>query len=134
MAEQTDNRYSTNKNLVTRQKPKPTAKKSKKITGGFGDFMRQQGVIGLAIGLVLGTQVKVLVDQIIASFINPLLGLALPGEGDLSKKTFALTVDDKVAIFGYGAFLYVFLSFIVVALVVYFTVKALRLDKLAKKK
>ncbi len=101
---------------------------------GFMDFVREQGVVGLAVGLALGTQVKTLVDQIVLSFINPLVGLVLPGQGDLSKKVFNLTVGDKNAIFAYGAFLNVTISFVAVAAVIYYVVKGLKLDKLDKKK
>lgn len=123
------------KEKVKKVKQKAAEKPAKEIYG-FKEFVRQQGVIALAIGLVLGTQIKALVDQIIASFINPLLGLILPGQGDLSEKTFALTVPalDKTAVFSYGAFIYVLLSFIAVALIIYYVVKALRLDKLVVKK
>ncbi len=100
----------------------------------FFDFIRQQGVVGLAIGLVMGTQVKVLVDQIVASFINPLLGLILPGQGDLTRKTFSLTLNEKTANFTYGSFLNVLISFIAVAAVIYFIFKGLKLDKLDKPK
>jgi large conductance mechanosensitive channel len=110
------------------------ATREKRPLGGFMDFVREQGVIGLAIGLALGTQVKSLVDQIVASFINPLVGLVLPGQGDLTKKTFALTVGEKTATFTYGAFLNMLISFIAVAAVIYFVVKGLNLDKIDKKK
>ena len=100
----------------------------------FKDFMRKQGVVGLAIGLVLGVQVKAVVDQIVASFINPVLGLVLPGSGSLEQKTFTLDILGDKAKFGYGAFISVMISFITVALLVYFGVKALRLDKLDKEK
>ena len=112
------------------------AEKPVQQINGFSDFVRQQGVVALAVGLVLGTQIKALVDQLIASFINPLLGLVLPGQGDLSQKTFALTVPalEKTAVFSYGAFIYVLISFITVALLIYYIVKALRLDKLTIKK
>lgn len=111
------------------------AAKPKQEFGGFTEFIRQQGVVGLAIGLVLGTQIKALVDQFIASFLNPVLGLVLPGQGDLSTKTFALTVPalEKTATFSYGAFIYVLISFVAVALIIYYVVKALKLDKLVKK-
>lgn len=99
----------------------------------FKDFMRKQGVIGLAIGLVLGIQVKAVVDQIIASFINPILGIILPGGDSLEKKKFYLTAFGDKAEFTYGAFISVMISFLTVALLVYFGVKALRLDKLDKK-
>lgn len=105
-----------------------------KPLSGFMDFIRTQGVVGLAVGLVLGVQIKAVVDSLIISFINPLLGLLLPGTGDLSKKSFTLTIGDKQALFTYGAFLTVLLSFVVVALVVYVLIKSLGLDKLDKKK
>ncbi len=101
---------------------------------GFMNFVREQGVVGLAVGLVLGTQVKTVVDQMVASFITPLLGLLLPGEGDLVNKTFHLSLNAKGADFGYGAFISVIISFLIVAALVYFLVKGLRLDKLDKKK
>lgn len=109
------------------------AKTAQPLTGFMG-FMREQGVVGLAIGLVIGVQIKALVDQLVASFINPIVGLILPGQGDLTKKTFALTVGDKVAVFTYGSFLNVLISFICVAAVIYFIVKGLKLDKFDKKK
>ncbi|SRR6266540_816094 len=101
---------------------------------GFVDFLREQSVVGLAIGLVLGTQAKALVDQLIASFINPLVGLLLPGQGTLKDKIFTLHWGHKSAAFGWGAFAVSILTFVVVAAVVYFVFKGLKLDKLDKKK
>jgi large conductance mechanosensitive channel protein len=102
--------------------------------GGFMDFVREQGVVGLAVGLVLGIQVKAVVDQIVASFINPLLGLILPGKGALGQKTFSLTWSNKTDDFAYGAFINVLISFLVITALVYLIVKVLKLDKLDKKK
>ena len=101
---------------------------------GFTDFVREQGVVGLAVGFVLGAQVKTLVDQLVASFINPLLGLLLPGKGDLAEKSFSLTWFDKTGDFAWGAFVFQLISFMIVALVVYFIVHRLKLDRLDKKK
>ena len=119
--------------------PKPKARhkaktKAKSQLVGFFDFIRQQGVIGLAIGLVLGVQVKAVVDQLVASFLNPIIGLVLPGKGDLNSKVFALTVGEKQADFTYGAFISVMISFITVAFVIYLLIKSLRLEKLDRKK
>ncbi len=97
---------------------------------GFVDFVREQGVIGLAIGLVLGTQIKTLVDQLVLSFVNPLVGLLLPGGGTLQEKAFH--VSDQS--FKWGAFVSQLISFIIVCAIVYFLVKGLKLDKLDKKK
>jgi len=102
--------------------------------GGFVEFIRQQGVVGLAIGLVLGLQVKALVDQFVASFVNPLLSLVLPGAGSLSSKAFTVGVPGKSATFEYGKFIDVLITFIIVAAVIYAVFKILRLEKLDKKK
>lgn len=112
---------------------KVVAEGAKSQWQGFADFMRTQGVVGLAIGLVLGVQVKALVDQIIASFISPIIGLILPGDTKLVDKIFVISVGDKSPEFAYGAFISVFISFATVALLVYYGVKALRLDKLNNK-
>lgn len=101
---------------------------------GFVNFVREQGVVGLAVGLVLGTQVKVLVDQIIASFINPLLGLVLPGDGSLPEKVFYVRFNGKGEDFYWGAFLSQMISFLAVAAIIYLIVHQLKLDKLDKKK
>ena len=101
---------------------------------GFMSFVREQGIVGLAVGLVLGVQVKAVVDQLVASFVDPIIGLMLPGSGGLAEKTFAISVLGKQAVFAYGASIAVLISFLAVAAVVYFAVKSLRLDKLDKKK
>lgn len=106
----------------------------KKQVRGFFDFLREQSVVGLAIGLVLGTQAKALVDQLIASFFNPLIGLLLPGQGTLAQKTATVSMGGKTATFGWGAFVVSVLTFVIVAAVVFYVFKGLRLDKFDKKK
>lgn len=101
---------------------------------GFINFVREQGVVGLAVGLVLGTQVKVLVDQIVISFVNPLLGLVLPGDGSLPEKVFYLRLGNKGEDFYWGAFTSQLISFLAVAAIIYLIVHQLKLDKLDKKK
>lgn len=110
------------------------APRVRKHLSGFMSFVREQGVVGLAVGLVLGTQVKTLVDQLVASFLNPLLGLLLPGQGSLAEKTFSLSIRGKTEDFSYGMFITVLISFLTVAAVIYFIVKGLKLDKLDKPK
>lgn len=101
---------------------------------GFVDFLREQSVVGLAIGLIIGAQTKSLADQLIASFINPLLGLVMPGKGALDQQTFVVHLNDKTATFAWGSFIAVLLSFMTTAAVVYFVFKFLKLDRLTKKK
>lgn len=102
---------------------------------GFVDFIREQGVVGLAVGLILGVAAKSVVDSLVANIFNPLLGL-LYGGGDFSAKYACLkTIDGACASkLGYGSFINSVISFIIVAGVVYLAIKGLKLDKLDKKK
>lgn len=113
-----------------------SALKTSKTTGlyGFADFIRDQGVIGIAIGLVFAAQVKVVVDQFLVSFVNPILGLALPGTGDLTQKKVTFTFGEwgETAVFAWGQFTYVLMSFVIVAIIIYYVFKSLKLERLKK--
>lgn len=97
---------------------------------GFIDFIRTQGVVGLAVGLVLGSAVSDLVKSLIDNFVNPILGLVLGQAEGLKSASFAI----GNATITYGAFLSTLINFVVVAAVVYFVVKRLGFDKLDKSK
>ena len=96
---------------------------------GFMDFIREQGVVGLAIGFVLGGAVSKTVTSLVDNIINPLVGL-LMGHVNLADK---MTVIGSASI-KWGAFISTIIDFIIVAAVVYFGFKMLGLDKLDKKK
>jgi large conductance mechanosensitive channel len=97
---------------------------------GFVDFIREQGVIGLAIGFILGGAVSKVVTALVTDIINPILGLALGAVSGLKNASFGIGSAQIL----YGDLLSVIIDFIVVALVVYYGVKAIGLDKLDKKK
>lgn len=97
---------------------------------GFLEFIREQGVVGLAVGFILGGAVSKLVSALVTDLINPMIGVAFAPVGGL--KTASVTIGS--AVFLYGDLVSVAVDFIVIALVVYFGVKLLRLDKLDKKK
>ncbi len=97
---------------------------------GFINFVREQGVVGLAVGFMLGGAVSKVVSAIVTDIVNPVLSIALGAVGDF--KDAALEVGSIKIL--YGHFFSVAIDFIVIALVVYFGVKLLRLDKLDKKK
>ena len=44
---------------------------------GFINFIREQGVTGLAVGFILGGAVSKLVTAIVTDLIDPFVGLAL---------------------------------------------------------
>jgi large conductance mechanosensitive channel len=97
---------------------------------GFIDFIREQGVVGLAIGFILGGAVSKVVTALVTDIINPLLGVVLGAAGGL--KTATLHVGSAEIL--YGDLISVIIDFTVIALVVYFGVKAIGLDKLDKPK
>jgi large conductance mechanosensitive channel len=96
---------------------------------GFIDFIREQGVVGLAVGFILGGAVSKTVSSLVDNVINPLVGLMI-GKVDLADK--AITFGDTTL--KYGAFISSIVDFIIIAAVVYFGVKWIGLDKLDKNK
>lgn len=107
-----------------------------KQLGGFMDFVREQGVVGLAVGLAIGTAATVLVKSVVDNIVMPLVGWMLPGSGSLASKSACLKSVDGVCVnqMAWGPVVSNFISFLAVALVIYFVVKGLGLDKLDKKK
>ena len=103
---------------------------------GFVDFLRTQGVIGLAVGLLLGGAVSLLVKSLIDNVIMPPIGLAL-GSGDgLKGLTWTIGQGNggDPAIIYYGTFLNDLINFLLIALVVYIVFHSLGLTKIDKKK
>ncbi len=97
---------------------------------GFIEFVREQGVVGLAVGFILGGSISKVVTALVEDIISPILGLALGKVESLKDAT--LTISS--AKIRWGDFVAVAVDFIVIAVVVYFGVKLLRLDKLQKQK
>jgi large conductance mechanosensitive channel len=103
---------------------------------GFMNFIRTQGVVGLAVGLVLGGAVTVLVTSLVNNVVMPPLGLLL-GSADGLKGlswTIGTTPDGTATVLHYGTFLNDLINFLVIAFVVYMIVSLLKLDKFDKKK
>lgn len=103
---------------------------------GFLNFIREQGVVGLAVGLTLGLAAKSLVDSLVTNIVNPLTGIFYGGGSSLGEKFWCLKEVNGICTnkVGYGSFLNQLINFIIIAAVVYFVVKGLKLDKLDKKK
>lgn len=100
------------------------------IMKGFLEFIREQGVIGLAVGFVMGGAVSKVVSSLANDIINPVLGILLGAAGNLSDAKWQVG-GAEVA---WGKFVSVLIDFAVIALVVYFAVKLLGIDRLDKKK
>lgn len=105
----------------------------KKHVGGFMEFVRKQGVVGLAVGLAVGTQASELVKNIVSSVITPIVDLLVGKEG-LKGLTYTVNISDRSSTFNFGLLIDSTIKFLAVAIVIYFVIMGLKLDKLDKKK
>ena len=96
----------------------------------FLDFIREQGVVGLATGFILGGAVQALVRSLVDDILNPILGIFLKGSDSLANAELMINGSS----IRYGNFLLLTIDFFIVAAVVFFVFKGLKLDKLDKKK
>jgi large conductance mechanosensitive channel len=97
---------------------------------GFFDFIRTQGVFGLAIGFMLGDKIKNLVNSFVFDIVTPLTSALTGSASNLA--------DSKINLFGvdifWGNFTATLVDFLLMAFIVYFIFKGFGLDKLDKPK
>lgn len=97
---------------------------------GFLEFVRTQGVVGLAVGFILGGAVSKVVSSVVNDLVNPILGMVLGSVEGLRTMTFSVGSAEILL----GSFVSTLIDFLVVAAVVYFGVKKLGLETLDQKK
>ena len=100
-------------------KPTPPAVPPKGLWNEFKDFIAKYKVLGLAVAFIMGVYLGGLVQSLVADLLLPVIGLALPGLGDL--KTYVVTVGEQN--FGVGNFLVALITFVIVAFVIFILVK-----------
>lgn len=115
---------------IDREKAKGAAKAgATKLKGGMSGFMtfiKEQNIVGLAVGLVLGTAAGGLVNSLIDNIFMPPLGLLLGSAEGLRGVTIAL--GNTGAVISIGAFINDLINFCVLAFVIYLVIKLLKLD------
>ena len=85
--------------------------------GGFKKFLLRGNVVDLAVGVVIGAAFGGVVQAIVKDILNPLIS-ALGGKADVS----SLSVNVGGITFPVGDLIQAILSFVLIALVVYFMV------------
>ena len=101
-----------------------------KSVQGFVEFIREQGVVGLAIGFLLGGAVSKVVSALVTDIINPLLSFGI-GSAEGLKQAFIPLGDAKIM---WGDFVSVIIDFLIISAVINYGFKGLGLDRLDKKK
>lgn len=100
---------------------------------GFINFVREQGVVGIGVGFVIGSSAAVLIKSVVTNLLNPIIGVVMGGT-NLANKTVCL--NSKVGVcqntLNYGQVISDIISFLLILVVVYFVIKGLRLEKLDK--
>jgi large conductance mechanosensitive channel len=117
-------------------KPAPPAPPPKKgLWNEFLDFISKYKVLGLAVAFIMGVYVGQVVQSLVKDLLMPLIGLLIPGLGNLS--TFKIAVPPTALdaegkpidptwtgqLFGIGNFLVAIITFIIVAFVIFLIVK-----------
>ena len=97
--------------------PAPAAPKG--LWNEFKDFLSKYKILGLAIAFVLGLYLGTLVQALVTGFVMPLIGLALPGLGNLATASFVINGQE----FMYGNFISALITFIIVAFIAFIVVK-----------
>jgi len=106
----------------------------KGIRAEFMDFLSKYKVMGLAVAFIMGVYLGALVQALVKDLILPMIGLAIPGLGNLA--TFKIPIPYVALdssgnppvgytgqIFGVGDFLVALITFIIVAFVIFLLVK-----------
>lgn len=101
-------------------KPAPPAPPLKKgLWNEFMDFLSKYRVMGLAVAFIIGVYLGSLVQALVKDLILPIIGLIIPGLGDLA--TYEITFAQQI--FRVGDFLAALITFIIVAFVIFLIVK-----------
>ena len=99
----------------------------KKFMEEFKAFAMRGNVIDMAVGVIIGGAFKAIADSLVNDIINPALGVFTGGHTDLSGLSFSLPGGGELML---GNFINAILNFLIMAFVVFCSIKALnRLHK-----
>lgn len=91
--------------------------KGKHMFKGFKEFLLRGNVIDLAVAVVIGAAFNAVVEKVVATLINPIIGLAFKADSLDDALKLGLPNGDTIA---FGALIGAIINFLIVAAVVYF--------------
>jgi large conductance mechanosensitive channel len=104
-------------------------KKLKKVAEGFKDFAFKDAVLGTAVGIMLGTALKDVINSLIDNILMPPIAYITSGIdfsqlymviGRTKYESLETAKEAGALVLTYGQFINSFVSFIILALVLYF--------------
>lgn len=108
--------------------------KNKTFIQQFVDFLQTFGVIGLAIGFIIGVASTDLVNSLVEDIINPLIGLVLPSGSLETLSANVTSISGVESEFRYGNLISNLLNFVIIAFVVFIAYKVLSKYKIVEDK
>ena len=97
--------------------PKPAPPVPKGLWAEFKDFLGKAGVLGLAIGFIMGTYIGKVVSALVQDLIMPIPGALIPG-GNWRNAIISIPVGNGMN-FAVGDFVGVIIDFLIVAAVIF---------------
>jgi len=116
-------------------KPTPPSMPPKGVWTEFKDFLSKYKVMGLAVAFIMGLYLGTLVQALVTGLVMPLIGLAIPGLGNLATLNIpfpytelnneGIPIDPTYTgqLFGIGGFVAALITFAIVAFVIFILVK-----------
>ena len=101
--------------------PKPAPPPPKGIRAEFMDFIGKAGVLGLAVGFIMGTYIGKVVSALVQDIIMPVPGALIPG-GNWKNAVITIPIGEGMN-FAIGDFVSVMIDFLIVAIVVFLIVR-----------
>ena len=86
----------------------------------FKEFISKGNIFDMAVGVIIGSAFGKIVSSLVDNILMPLIGVIIGGH-DFS----GLSIQVKDATIGYGIFLQNIVDFLIVALCIFFVVKAM---------
>ena len=96
--------------------------KGKGLIGEFKEFINRGNVMDMAVGIIIGAAFTAIVTSFVDNIINPFITLITGGNG-ANVGGLAIPVTDTQSI-DFGAFISAIINFLIIALCVFFLVKA----------
>lgn len=106
-----------------------------KIIKEFKEFAIKGNVIDMAVGIIIGAAFGKIVSSVVADVVMPPIGLLIGGVNfaDLAWVLKEATPDSDAVVIAYGKFLQTTIDFLIIALVIFFVVKAINTLKRKEK-
>lgn len=98
-------------------KPPPSTPPPKGLWGEFVEFIGKAGVLGLAVGFIMGSYIGKVVSALVADIIMPIPGAFISG-GDWRKAVLTIPIGQGMN-FAIGDFVGVIIDFLIVASVIF---------------